>query len=330
MLTKAQLEEIERIIRQRMLALSYEALGERALTEDEIAELKRVGLIRENVRHLTADPYTIGKVIALTDRDTARTLGFGEIMSMAKEIKVPPTAVEKKAMEYAEEHAGQYIKGITDDMVKEVRVAATRVGRTALDAIRTEVASTLKNRETTSQLRTALYHAIDDRARDWKRVASTEINDAIQRGIFGEIVENHGSEALVFKRPNPDACNHCKRVYLEADGITPKVFVISDLEDSNYGEKAADWGPTIGAVHPYCQCQLHIIPKGSDFVKRRVDHKGKIITDEEYEAMGEEDKKTTRHSAILEHTGETAAPTTAKSLTLSELSDMDGDCICAY
>ena len=39
-------------------------------------------------------------------------------------------------------------------------------------------------------------------------------------------------EQLVYKRPNPDACQHCKRVYL-TDGITPRVFKLSDLTDSN-------------------------------------------------------------------------------------------------
>lgn len=310
MLTKAQLEQIEKLIRRRFLGLTYEALGERALTSEELEELKRAGLLRGNVRNLVAEGYTLGKIVANLDREAARKLSYEQVKSAALKM-TPTTEVENRAIEWAQDHAGQYIKGLSDDMVKEVRAASARTATSAIRMVQDEVAEAVRNRKTVSELRTSLFDAIDDRARDWQRVAFTEMNESIQRGIYQEIRRNYpdGADQKVYKRPNPDACKHCKRVYLEEDGITPKIFRLSELEDSNYGKKANEWGATVGSVHPWCQCQLQVIPEGYDFVNRD----------------GE---------AILEYTGETARPPTRKSvyalLVGESLSDTDDDCTCSY
>jgi hypothetical protein len=307
MLTKAQLEKIETLIRQRFLGFTYEALGERALTREELEELKRAGLLRGNVRNLVAEGYTLGKVVASLEDEAGRSLTYEQAKRAALKM-TPMTEVEKRSIEWAQDHAGQYIKGLSDDMVKEVRASAARTASSAIRAVQDKIAEAIRDRKTVSELRTSLFDAIDDRARDWQRVAFTEMNESIQRGIYQEIRRNSpvGSDQLVFKRPNPDACKHCKRVYLEDDGVTPKVFRLSELEDNNYGKKAADWGPTIGSVHPWCQCQLQVVPEGYGFVKNEA---------------GE---------AILEFTGTTASPSTRKSVVNEPLSDTDDDCTCSY
>ena len=333
MLTKIQLKQIEDIISRRFLRITYEMLGERALTEEEIATLKRAGLLRDSVRHFVGDSYTLGKIVAHLDKADAKSLTFEEIKAMAG--KFPTTAVEQRAMEYASEHTGQYIRGIADDMVKEARTVATRSSMDALRAVQAEVSTAILKRKTTSELKSALHRVIKGKARDWMRVASTEMNDAIQRGVYQEIHNNSekGSEQLVYKRPSPTACKYCKKVYLMPDGITPRVFKLYNLEESNIGERAGDWGPTIGSVHPWCQCQLSPIPEGFDFKKRPVAKenfgrykKGQII--DNFNELTDEEKAKTRQEAILEFTGETASETTEKSFRHE--SDMDDACMCEY
>lgn len=333
MLTKLQLKKIEEIIRRRFLRLTYETLGERALTEEEISQLQRAGLLRSNVRNFTGDAYTLGKIVSHLDKASARNMTFDQVKRAAG--KFPTTEVEKRAMEYASEHTGQYIRGISDDIVKEVRAEASRSSMDALRAVQSEVSSAILNRKTTSELKSALHRVIQGKTRDWLRVASTEMTDAIQRGVYQEIYNQSedGAEQLVYKRPSPNACKHCKRVYLLGDGVTPKVFKLSELEESNIGKNASEWGPTVGAVHPWCQCQLSPVPEGFDFVKRPVAStnfgrykKGQII--ENFSELSDEDKKKTRMSAILEFTGETASLTTEKSFY--QESDIDDVCTCSY
>jgi len=265
MLTKEQLKQIEDIIRRRFSSFTFEALGSQALSDAEIRALKAAGLLRQNTRNMVGDSYTLGKIVALFKRNEARGIPFDEILKRASKM-LPTTRVEEQAIRWAKEHAGQYIQGLSDDMVRDVRGAVARSSMSAVRAVQEQVATSIAQRKTVSELKTALFDAIDDRNRDWHRVASTEVTSAIQNGIANEIRETHGRDALVYKRPNPDGCKHCFAAYMKSDRVTPKVFRLSDLADNNYGRKVANWLPTIGPLHPYCQCQLMFIPKGYDFV----------------------------------------------------------------
>jgi len=340
MLTKKQLKKIEELIRRKFLVFTYESLGERALTRDELNMLKDAGLLRSTVRSFTGDAFALGKVVAAIDRTKAIKLGFDDLAKLA--AKSPITTVEKYTIDWASEHTGQYIKGISDDMVKEVKTTVTRAASSAIRAVQDEVVSAIRNRKTVSELKTALFHRIDDKYRDWQRVAQTEMNNAIQNGIYSSIRDKHGPDQLVYKRPNASACKHCKRVYLEDDGFTPIIFKMTDLKDSNYGLKAANWEPTIGSVHPYCQCQLSVVPDGYGFGKRRVvtvpftmgDKKFKMgmqVPDGEFDELSDEHKGNVGYDAILEYNGKTTRPTVKKSLNNLIISDMaDYNCICCY
>lgn len=288
------------MINKRFLSFTYESLGERALSVSEINTLKRAGLLRESTRHLTADPSILGKIVALLPRKRAKSLTYDQVSKIAKQM-TPLTSVEKRAIEFASDKAGEYIKGLKDDMIKDVGVSAVRSEGAALRGIREGLSEALVERKTTSQFASDLFHTFDDRNRDWRRLAHTEINDSIQHGIYNEILEQSDSEQLISKVPNPDACPHCKRVYLKEDGITPKVFRLKDLADNNIGLKARDWKPTIGSVHPWCNCQLIVIPDGFDFVLN-------------------EDKQ-----AVLSFTGKTAKPVRKSEISETGMCKGDSD-----
>jgi hypothetical protein len=326
MLTKRQLKRIEEIIKKRFLVFTYETLGEDALSEEELDLLKRTGLLRESVRNFVGDAYTLGKIAALVERETARAVSYDDVLRIAKKMQIQ-TGVEKKAVQYAKEHAGEYIKGLRDDMIKEVRASSARVGSEAVRAVQNKVAEAIENRNTVSQLKTELFHAVDDRNRDWQRVANTEMQASIQNGIYSEIVEAFGSEQLVYKRPAPDACKHCLRLHLDEDGV-PRIFPLSSLAASNVGLKANAWRATIGPVHPWCQCQLHMVPAGYGFVKQNIAatkftfmdveyRPGVVIPKGVFDVMPESFRGKTRTQAILEPGG-VARPTVRKSLDLSD------------
>jgi len=337
MLTKSQIRKIQEIIKRRFLAFTYEALGERALTKDEIKLLKRAGLLRSSVKNMIGDPYVLGKIVAITDRKRGRELDYKTVLKLVEKNAKPMTQVERLAIDYAKDHAGQYIQGIGDAMAKD---AAGIVARRQMEAIRTEVVSAIEERKTTSELKTALFDAVDDKYRDWQRVASTEMNDAIQNGIFQGIKESsdEGNNQLVYKRPSPDACKYCKAVYLREDGFTPKIFKLSELIPSNIGRKAANWGPTIGSVHPWCQCQLHPVLDGFDFEKRRVVAEGftargkqykpgQIVEDGEFTQLSAAQKKNLKWDAILTYTGKTGSHI---KKSVEKLDFSENECICGY
>lgn len=310
-LTKKQLETIIEIIDRRMLTFMSNTLGPKVLTEAELRKLKDAGLLRETVRHMAVDPVQYGRVIALLPEEIRSKLTKDDIDALVRKLK-PMTGVEKRAIEYAADNVGTHIRGLRDAMVKDV---TTVVSGQALQAVRQSVVHAIEERKTPSELQTMLFDKFDDRYRDWRRVASTELNDAIQFGIAAEIKNNsdEGAEQFVYKRPNPDACPKCNSLYLES-GI-PKIFRLRDLAISNVGKKAVNWLPTIGAVHPWCACQLHVLPEGFGFKKKNVvaqkfEDGGKIfsigqeISDSERAALSAENRTKIRQEAILEFEGD--------------------------
>lgn len=306
MLTKKQLKEIEEVITKRFLAFRYEHLADRNLTVAELDQLKRAGILRTSVRNFSGDAFALGKIVGAVGESEALSLSFNELKKMV--TNMPQSTVETKAIEFANDHAGEYIQGIGDLLIKDIRTGTVRATGDALRSVQDGVKTAIKDRKTISELRTDLFHRIDDRFRDWQRVAHTEMTSSIQNGIYNDIRENskHGSSQLVFKRPAPDACSHCKRMYLESDGITPRIFKMTELSDSNIGKKAADWEPTIGPVHPWCQCQLQMVPDGFEF------------------------KTSKEGNAELVYTGRMATISLKKSLNNDMLSDEESECICDY
>ena len=310
-LTKKQLKEVTDSIKKRMLRFRYEALGERALSEEEILFLQEAGLLRRGVVHMTEDPAILGKVIASLPA-SSRSIRFDDLMDLVARQQVELTSVEQAAVDFATEHAGEYIKGIEDMAIRTARLSSSRASMDALKLVQDGVKESLVKRQTISQLKTDLFDMLDDRYRDWQRVAHTEMNNAIQAGVYKEIRDSSesGTSQLVYKLPSPDACKHCKRLYLESDQITPKIFKLEDLAESNVGLKVVDWQPTVGSIHPYCHCQLFKLPKGMGFETKTtatstIEHEGEslktgsIIPDNIYSELSEDEKLKTRKQAIL-------------------------------
>lgn len=314
-LTERQITAIQKIIKNRFLGLTYEALGERALSTAELNALKAAGLVEDATKHLVADPYVLGKIVAVLP-PSARTLSYDQVLRAAQKL-LPTTEREKKAMEYAIDHAGAHIRGVMDMTLRDSTAAIAATRGEALRTIREGVAESIVNRDTLSELKTKLFDLIDDSTRDWQRVAHTEMNNAVQNGILDEIAEksDEGMSQLVYKRPNPDACDHCRRLYLRPDG-RPRVFRLSDLAESNVGKKAADWEATIGSVHPWCACQLIVIPDKHSFVGDHVVEsaftsgskkykKGQIVSEAEYSALTSAERENIKGDWLLRFTGET-------------------------
>jgi hypothetical protein len=100
------------------------------------------------------------------------------------------------------------------------------------------------------------------------RTISTETNNAYQEGRASEILRKAGGgDPLCFKRPRHDACDACVAAYLMEDGVTPRVFRLSELIDngSNIGKSRADRLPVIDSFHPFCVCELSWLPSGFGF-----------------------------------------------------------------
>ena len=116
-------------------------------------------------------------------------------------------------------------------------------------------------------LKQELKHHINSMKQDWTRISRTEVWDTKLHSEADHIVKHSptgkSDDVYVCKKTQPNACAACKRLYLESDLITPKIFKLSDLmkNGTNYGKKVDDWLPVLGCIHPNCQCELEVVSK---------------------------------------------------------------------
>ena len=70
---------------------------------------------------------------------------------------------------------------------------------------------------------------------------------------FREKMKITETEILVYKIVYLYGCNQCKRIWLHKD-CTPRLYTEKFVrsQSSNYGQKAKDWRPQIGLMHPGC------------------------------------------------------------------------------
>lgn len=269
LLTEEQLYQIRQIVMDHHSAFVVNTISPSAVAPEILQRLKDKGLVNVKVNSIE-DAYLYGQVLAMMDDPKFATMTYEQFQQHIQKNPVPLSPIETQAVKFAQLQAGQHCVGLGN------RVGAT-VGSAAIEAdafqrqklrdvIKTKTAENIAKRESLKKLKSELGWASRDWARDWQRIANTEKQNAMQRGVADHYGKRFGGDVRVAKRPMPDACKHCKRLHIGPDG-QPRIFKLSELESNgtNVGRKAADWKAVVGTVHPHCQCQMVRIPTGWGF-----------------------------------------------------------------
>lgn len=201
-------------------------------------------------------------------------------------IPAPPTWLftrEREAWIQARVRGAEYVRGLGNYLDHSVKKLVTeswsgedivaeadqdlRYG--ARELVRVETADALAHGRSARELARKLRNATEDWSRDWERIARTELQGAYNEGQVITAVRNDGVKARIARVPESDACIHCQRLFLDADG-RPKIFTAEALANNgtNVGRKAFAWLPTVWPVHPNCRCDVQHVPEGLDFDNR--------------------------------------------------------------
>ena len=273
-LSEKQLKEIAEIVKRHVGVMIHSISGDGNVDKQL---LKKLG-IPENAPTLIKNAYVLGKIIQMMGEEAVNKMSYQELKDKAKRVSL--TKTEQNSLAYAEQNAAQYVTALGHKMSTNVNTKILGASKQAnliafqRDLIKDKVAEAILNRDTRGKLASELYHSLEDWTRDWKRVAHTELWNAKLQGevvsiLQGDTIHKNtkGGETRVFRRPAPDACKHCKRLYLEADEITPKIFKLSELINNgdNVGKKTAEWMPTTHTTHPNCTCPIAVLPDGFGF-----------------------------------------------------------------
>jgi hypothetical protein len=267
--TPEQLHRVRLIIERYHAAIAVSVFGADALPEVIVEQLRAAGVPIPEGPLLLADSYAYGQLLANLLQPSLATESPEEIRARIERNQIPPTPAEEAAQAYAAMHGAQYVTGlahrVSADAVTEItgeesQLTPEDVKRIIAD----EVAAGVSRRDAVERIRSNLGHEIQNWTRDWKRIAQTEVGNAIFAGEADVIERHHGKEARVCRVPRPDACPDCKRLYLDKDG-NPKIFRLSELRanGSNVGRHRSAWKPVLEATHPWCACDLMWLPDGA-------------------------------------------------------------------
>jgi hypothetical protein len=271
-LSDAQWHLLADEIRDRHLALVVSIVGEDAVSPADLKRLRKRGLVPKKSLRLPLRAYEFGLISAASSDPDFDKMSFNTFLKRVIDGTMPLTAEEKATVREAERSAAVYIRGLGNTLDKatgQILVEADKSLRRRLQGrIKKEILAGIEKRKTHQQVATALGQVAQNVTRDWHRVAATEMHNSFLEGRAAAIqARNKGRDPLVFKRPRPDCCEHCRKLYLEKDRETPRIFHLSELaaNGSNVGRAVGLWKPTVGVLHPHCQCILHELPPGFQF-----------------------------------------------------------------
>lgn len=244
MATKKLTNQIRLIVENYALYLKFRVLGVSAMTKGERRRLVATGMVRQ------ADLNTP----TVTDLYLQSHLGL---------LRQPQS--RKQVRDFALQHIHQSAGKLIDKFVEKAVTDLTQSVATGLLEHRNEVIAETRQalaagygQKTTKQIARELREKTGELFKDWDRVVTTELAQATNMGAFDAIIENNRSKSpddiYVYKSGPHDGktCKHCLKFWFLEDGITPRVYRLSDLlkNGSNYGRKTADWLPTVGVTHP--------------------------------------------------------------------------------
>lgn len=101
------------------------------------------------------------------------------------------------------------------------------------------------------------------------RIVDTEASNARNMGTLNGVVRVNAAMGIndpivyfVVVRDNI-LCEECKRLHLQADGVTPRLWYMSELSHGYH--KKGDDAPAVGGLHPHCRCSLVTLMPGYGF-----------------------------------------------------------------
>ena len=265
-LTRNQIRQIQRIISDHMEVLMQLTTGD---GKPSPRLVKKLGL-PEAIVDLITTSYKYGKLGVLQGKDLS-TMSESDVKKLMRNIKL--TKSQQNSVDYSKIKAQQSIDSLSQRITSSVVTMAIQSDLSMWEAVKEVIPAAMENDTPRYKVIQELREKTGDWERDWHRVVHTEMWDAKLQGEAEAIMNDESplskdkGETLVYKRPAHNCCNKCRQLYLEKDGVTPKVFRLADLmaNGTNYGKKQADWLPTLGILHPNCMCTLNVMPKDTAF-----------------------------------------------------------------
>ena len=258
-ISKETLEKIAEIITKHYNQLTISVLGRSVFTPKQLKEMQAAGIDTSNKNSLLAMIYYHNFINNPIGNNSPTSVEDMKVQQSQPGIK-PEGEANDYTVENINDKTKQYIDKLRMDVVTRIqgfiRDNNDEYKFNALANLdRPDAMDELVKESSLGKVKQKLRDSSKDAARDWQRVALTEMSNAIGIGSVDRIVtDNRGADlddVYVYRIIVGDAitCKYCRRFY--GEGI-PKLYRLSTLLEngSNYGKKQDAWMPVSGATHP--------------------------------------------------------------------------------
>lgn len=280
-----QLDELYEIIETYHATFIGINVGVSVLSNNDKVLLKNAGIKIDSFspNTLIDNAFKFGILAeALGDKNT-KGISYEDFKNYIKAGKfIPLTNEEQHSLDRVKYQAYSDIKNLGNKIQRELAHKNLEI---SLD-------STIRNRQSVKTLSSNLANKMNDWNRDFGRISDYLMHSAYEEGRASSLESKFGADVEVYKEVQKfGACQHCIRLYLTNGlGSMPRIFKLSKLRanGTNIGKKVKDWLATLGPLHPWCRCTLHIVPsnfewdedtKGFNKVRewtRRVERRSKV------------------------------------------------------
>lgn len=259
-LSKKAQKKIDDVVKRYKAYLRYKAVGPQALSRDELMELVRSGM-------LTAEKKVSSPV----------TEAYLHTHEQMVEGAAAPRQVRDGALDFLERMMDRYTGKMADQLKSDVLSSIEGTLEPFLDRREgAQIYEALQDKNIWKKnLRALLRDRVDNWEYRYRTIIGTELNRASNWGAMDAILHNNADQTpetiSVYKqgnKPGAGACKYCAKFWYMDDGVTPRVYKMSDLiaNGSNIGKKAADWKPTIDSTHPNESHILSELKPGFGFI----------------------------------------------------------------
>jgi hypothetical protein len=233
--------------------------------------MKRFSLTKSAVKLIHA------AVDKLFDRVKARFLGrdIGDkriYIAVKPRVTLPElyeTAAREEGVARPDENVRAGIQRIAEGYIEAQRqVTKTRVEKAVASWLSQAYAQGVDT-DVNTVLGGELASVFGKASSDVKRIIDTEASYARNVGTMEGIVRVNASAGI--KDPvvyfvvvrDSSLCDECKRLHLLEDGITPRLWYMSEIGHGYH--KKGDDSPKLGGLHPHCRCSLVTLMPGYGF-----------------------------------------------------------------
>lgn len=246
--------------------LKYHAIGPQALTKKELKDLVMAGMIDVKAPKTAVARSYLETHDQLTKLPAPKPIRQGSI-----------DFLERQFARYAEKAGKQFATDMLSQIESQISPFVDKQeGKHVYDMLRNKT-------KHAKNLRSALNGQVKDWSMRWKMIVTTELSRASNYGALDAIFQNNKGqdpkEIYVYKvGPNDGAtCKYCKRFWFMSDGVTPKVYKLSELiaNGTNIGRKQRDWKPTVDVTHPNGRHTLVQLQSGWGFQGGHLHYIGK-------------------------------------------------------